>query len=619
MRLLNFRVKNFRGIGKGDGTGLQINLADQNIILLIGQNNVGKSSLLHAYDYFFNDRKAKIDDFFDKDTNNSIEIELLLELTNDESNEHFFLSNDKKDLRERYFQKISFKKIWEDKESPPNVYIGYYGNEPEFMDRKKNKKAIESLHSKLPEPILIEGMSSTGDLVSQLQKLVKSAILDHLEDKYEEQYKNVIEGIRCLQDSMSNSGFTSELEDRLNKNISRVFPDLSLTIKNNGNEFDLSSVLNKNTQIQILDKSKNIGLDVDSHGHGVQRQAILSACKELHQQFSLLSSKDKSKDYGLQHENNTESIAKRNEKKKILLIEEPELFLHPSGIRSIKNLLYGIVECSPFQLICATHSPIMVDLERPHSSLVRMEKRNDTVLAHQLNNNIHLKGSKQYLRMIRSFNPYVCEAFFSDYVILVEGPTESVVLHTLLNKYREQTDVTNHKVQTESISIVECGGKSTIPFFQQIFRRFKIKYFVFHDLDFSTDKNGNSTNVWKVNEKIWEEVQLANRDASEGVEVRRFIFDRNFETAHGYSDTNNGKGKPHIAWKNSQLWNDTFGDSIHNLSDEYPIVKCLKRILEDNWDDFDIHDQKWVENRKEQASGDFFDEPEMKQMTLIDV
>ena len=110
MRLLNFRVKNFRGIGKGDGTGLQINLADQNIILLIGQNNVGKSSLLHAYDYFFNDRKAKIDDFFDKDTNNSIEIELLLELTNDESNEHFFLSNDKKDLRERYFQKISFKK-----------------------------------------------------------------------------------------------------------------------------------------------------------------------------------------------------------------------------------------------------------------------------------------------------------------------------------------------------------------------------------------------------------------------------------------------------------------------------------------------------------------------------
>lgn len=410
---------------------------------------------------------------------------------------------------------------------------------------------------------------------------------------------------------MRKSNFAGELENRLNKNISRVFPDISLTINNNG-ELNLLSALDDNTQIQILeilDQSKDIKLEleVDSHGHGVQRQAILSAWKELHKQFSLLS-KSKKQDYGLQDANITEVTSKKNEKTKLLLIEEPELFLHPAAIRSVKNLLYEMVDSSPFQLICATHSPIMVDLERPHSSLVRIEKSNNTVLAHQLRNNIDFRDGKKYLTMIRSFNPYVCEAFFSEYVILVEGPTESVVLHTLLNQCREQTNLANHKVQTESISIVECGGKSIIPLFQKIFRYFKIKYFVFHDLDFSTDKNGKSTNVWKVNDAIWEEIKSANNYAPNGAEARRFIFDRNFETAHGYSTPGNIMGKPYAAWQEALKWNCELGDFSNNLASKYPIAKCLERILEDDWDDFENHDQIWVESRRQKASDNFIDE-----------
>ena len=186
MRLLYFRVKNFRGIGKGNGTGLQINLTDQNITFLIGQNNVGKSSLLYAYDYFFNDKKAKIDDFFDKDINNSIEIEIVLELTADEIEENSSLF--KGDIA---FEKVYFRKIWKDKDTLSDVHIGQDENSLNSINRK-NKKELDWYQKKLPEPIWIKGMSSTEELVSQLQRLVKSAILDHLEDKYEEQYKSII-------------------------------------------------------------------------------------------------------------------------------------------------------------------------------------------------------------------------------------------------------------------------------------------------------------------------------------------------------------------------------------------------------------------------------------------
>ena len=64
MKLVEIRIKNFRAIGSGtDEQGLHLQIDKNNIIFLIGKNNAGKSSLLNAYDYFFNDKPAKADDF----------------------------------------------------------------------------------------------------------------------------------------------------------------------------------------------------------------------------------------------------------------------------------------------------------------------------------------------------------------------------------------------------------------------------------------------------------------------------------------------------------------------------------------------------------------------------
>jgi putative ATP-dependent endonuclease of OLD family len=76
-RLVKLIVKNFRCIG---ATPVEIDLDD--IVVLVGPNNVGKSSILKAYELVMsdgsNDAKLKIDDFPNKiiDIQNLPQIEL---------------------------------------------------------------------------------------------------------------------------------------------------------------------------------------------------------------------------------------------------------------------------------------------------------------------------------------------------------------------------------------------------------------------------------------------------------------------------------------------------------------------------------------------------------------
>ncbi|CAI1791245.1 AAA family ATPase [Serratia marcescens] len=73
MRLKSLKVNNFRAIN-GDGNVLSFN--NNNIIFIFGKNNIGKSSMLHAYKYFASPtQKAIITDFYNNDTSNKIVIE----------------------------------------------------------------------------------------------------------------------------------------------------------------------------------------------------------------------------------------------------------------------------------------------------------------------------------------------------------------------------------------------------------------------------------------------------------------------------------------------------------------------------------------------------------------
>ena len=91
MKLYKLIIKNFRGL-KGEEN--EIKYEDSNILFLIGQNNVGKSTYLRAYEYFVTPKQvAVITDFYNQDITIPIEME------------GWFVKEDKDDQDESYTSK----------------------------------------------------------------------------------------------------------------------------------------------------------------------------------------------------------------------------------------------------------------------------------------------------------------------------------------------------------------------------------------------------------------------------------------------------------------------------------------------------------------------------------
>jgi len=87
MKLLKFKVQNFRGLA---GVQNEIDFLNSDIIFLLGQNNVGKSTYFRAYEYFTNPKQTvSREDFFNHSSeNNAIIIECWFIKEDDDDNDN---------------------------------------------------------------------------------------------------------------------------------------------------------------------------------------------------------------------------------------------------------------------------------------------------------------------------------------------------------------------------------------------------------------------------------------------------------------------------------------------------------------------------------------------------
>ncbi len=519
MKLKRIYVTNFRGL-KGNHNIIDFEKSD--IIFLIGKNNTGKSSMLHAYNFFVTPKqKSLASDFYNQDS--TLPIEIIAEFSVEEKDENDkTLSKEDPDWIKNWVTVdniIRIKKTWmrENEEGEKQTFdpatdtfvSGGFGG----FDSLLKKYA--------PTAIMINAISTPEELEKQINDIIAKDHLKKLEQNHEHEYNELMKNLEDLRSKISNASDIHEINSKMNEIFKEVFPDLKLQIypvPNTG--VDIAKTLKSSHGLSVSNISNPdlTANDFKSNGHGVIRQAL----------FSFLSTLEASLD------NRT--------KEYLILFEEPELFLHPEAIYSLRKQLYGLAHNSPFQVLCATHSPSMIDTSMPHSSLVRLVKDSigDT-RTYQVKFDMFEDEEKDKLQMINRFNPHICECFYSDEVILVEGDTEAIIYRELIARYyNDQRD----------IFVLNTGSKANLVFYQKILTHFAIKHTIIHDVDnetYTTKKGEKRTNaMWSMNEKIWEQILISNQHYPDF--SRRFVHYVDFETAHGYI-VDKVKGKPLTAFE----------------------------------------------------------------------
>lgn len=472
MKLVELQIKNFGCIGENG-----VNVKIDNIVVLIGPNNVGKTTVLKAYELFRSSGTPQfLEDFYQNNEKNAIEIagvfgEISEEDKSQIGTKWIYLNEDGESV-------IKYKWVWKKSGEKGQKYS---------WDNEKNEWSLggmggwdTKIASCIPLPLKVNPFDDSEQLEKQIVDLLTSAVKENIKNKQSEVAK-MIGQINDLAKEVKKE-ISDELEQttgKLQGNLNDIFPGNKIDIEPQVGKFDVDKILATGTHLQIANVDGKF-YPLSNQGSGLQRAFLWSAIEALADSGKM--------------KNGRSSI--KNDEPKILLVEEPESFLHPPAIRAAREALYKIAELENWQVMLTTHSPIFIDVSKPHTTIIRVEKNErDATKIFSTEKAEFSDDERERLQMIRNCHPTINEFFFANKVILVEGDTEQAALV---------------QVKREDISVLNCRGKANIPMFEKILNHFGMSYIAMHDLDSPKVKRKEKwikNPMWSINEKIFKEAQ----------------------------------------------------------------------------------------------------------------
>lgn len=184
-----------------------------------------------------------------------------------------------------------------------------------------------------------------------------------------------------------------------------------------------------------------------------------------------------------------ETVSKLSKEDLILLIDEPELHLHPQ----LQANLFSDLKNSNLQTIYTTQSDSFVDIAEWRSvtrvSTVYKSAPTMESLAE------YLEGIKitDHLDEIKTWHQHQCiffkednQLFFANKCVLVEGPAEKYGIPILVKLLG---------LELKNITILSCNGKSKIPYYQLLCKSFNIPYYTLYDKDGLDDEDTTNKRI----------------------------------------------------------------------------------------------------------------------------
>lgn len=234
-----------------------------------------------------------------------------------------------------------------------------------------------------------------------------------------------------------------------------------------------------------LSVNDGINTDVLAKGHGLQRCVVFTLLQTLilNERNQLVAPATPAQE--------ADSI--------LLLVEEPELYIHPQLSKLFFDVLASFAKTD--QVIYTTHSPVFVDAyESERIAIVtKPDVGAGTTLRSCDRTAFDGLDDKRIFQGFTRMNSAMNEVFFAKRVMLVEGPEDVIAVVATLKTLGRILQ----RPEELEWTVVACGGKEAIPFFQRVLNAFSIPYRVIHDPDISPGMNPDAeANHRRTNDSI---------------------------------------------------------------------------------------------------------------------
>lgn len=411
---------------------IKIQLSNFNPI--IGYNNCGKSNILRAINWLLKKSTLSSNLFFDPNQPVTVEgrislVNVNLLPVNQQNQIAKYISNGELTFRRRQDNPISTAaQIKIDVKDPAT---GIWAINPTGLDT-----AIAEL---FPDPLYIQAMDDSADDISkfaakntlgQLLKLIFESIKNNNQAAHQSLLSS-LDNLDTLLNGPTRLSEFAQFENQASQEVSNFYPGINIHLDINPPDFD---ELLKNSTLSLSDTT-GVKRPFSSFGHGSQRTTQMALIKMLA---------------------TTSVTPSQPGQIKVLLIDEPETFLHPQAIESLREAL-KVLSQSGFQVIITTHSPLMIDHQQVLNTLmVYKNSAGETSIRNKLSNAVQTLSNNPHQANVVFSIQNSTHLLFSEHVILVEGKTENMMFPDLYNIIKGST------LSSNKYCHVECQGSTSI-------------------------------------------------------------------------------------------------------------------------------------------------------------
>ena len=311
---------------------------------------------------------------------------------------------------------------------PTPVHIGAMENVPDDVGKSKSGSTIGELLKKIIEPVY----AAHGEALQ--------ASLDDI-------------GKRLSADGQERAQELRNFDEAASTRVEELFPGLSVRL--HVPPPSLQDLLKPATV-----RAKEADYDWQNFttlGHGAQRSIQMALIQYL-----------------------AEIKFDRDASRTLLLIDEPELYLHPQGVEQVRVALKSLSR-NNFQVVFSTHSPQLIHQEEISNTLIVNKNNVDgTQTKKPLGsaiNEVVANGLSQTRTLFEFGN--AAQIFFCDRVLIAEGTTERALIPDVFSKLRGKT------LGQSRTALVGLGGSGNIGKSLKILDAMTVDSKAVADLDFA--------------------------------------------------------------------------------------------------------------------------------------